>query len=189
MKFKSRLLRKMSKEELQKAFTRLGEILRDQRVIGEIAVFGGAAIVLGFGFREGTKDVDALVLEAHGQVMRAPHRLGKELNLPPNWLNEQATVYLSKRRDFKWFRTYPSEGRFGLRVLMASPQYMLAMKLLAFRAFSDDVQDIVGLARRLHRTSAEDLIQLVRHYYPDEEISSEKLTQIQDLVRQISATP
>ena len=72
---------------------------------------------------------------------------------------------------------------------MASPQYMLAMKLLALRTFSDDVQDIVGLARRLHRTSAEDLVQLVRRYYPDEEISSEKLTQIQDLVRQISAAP
>ena len=83
MKFKSRLLRKMSKEELQKAFARLDEILRDQRVIGEIAVFGGAAIVLGFGFREGTKDVGALVLEAHDQVMRAAQEVGKELSPAP----------------------------------------------------------------------------------------------------------
>jgi len=112
-------------------------------------VFGGAAIALGFGFREGTRDVDTLVLEAHGRVMEAAQEVGEELHLPTTWLNEQATAYLSKRRDFEWFKTYPSEGQFGLRVLVASPQYLLAMKLLALRVYSEDIGDIVQLARKL----------------------------------------
>jgi hypothetical protein len=41
----------MDKLELGKALTRLGQLLRERRVAGEIAVFGGAAIVLGFDFR------------------------------------------------------------------------------------------------------------------------------------------
>jgi hypothetical protein len=47
----------MDKLELGKAFTRLGQLLRERRVAGEIAVFGGAAIVLGFDFRKATQDV------------------------------------------------------------------------------------------------------------------------------------
>jgi hypothetical protein len=41
----------MDKLELDKALTRLGQLLRERRVAGEIAVIGGAAIVLGFDFR------------------------------------------------------------------------------------------------------------------------------------------
>lgn len=187
MEFKSRLLRRMTKEEMHHALSRLGQILRERRVTGEIAVFGGAAIVLGFGFREGTRDVDALILEAHGQVMQAAQEVGEELSLPPNWLNEQATSYLSKRRDFEWFKTYPSEGQFGLRVLVASPQYLLAMKLLALRLYSEDVRDIVRLARKLKRTTEDGLLQLLKHYYPEEKISTEKRVEIRDIVRQINA--
>src|SRR6476646_9353002 len=109
---------RMEKEHIQKAFMRLGEILRDRRVTGEIDVFGGAAMVLGFDFRRATQDVDSLVTQGHGQVMQAAQEVERELQLPPNWLNEQATVYLSNRREFSLFRMYPSEGQFGLRVLL-----------------------------------------------------------------------
>jgi len=102
-------------------------------------------------------------------------------------LNEQATSYLSKQNDFNPFRTYPAEGQFGLRVLMAIPQYLLAMKLLAFRLYSQDVGDIVQLARRLNRTTFEDLLYLLKFYYPDEGIPPEKLVGIRDIARQINA--
>ena len=120
----------MEKEQIHKAFMRLGEILRDRRVTGEVDVFGGAAIVLGFDFRRATQDVGSLLISGHGQVMQAAQDAGKELRLPPNWLNEQATIYLSKHRGLSLFRMYPSEGQFGFRVLLAKPEYVLAMKLL-----------------------------------------------------------
>jgi Nucleotidyltransferase of unknown function (DUF6036) len=181
------LRRQMTKEQIQEALDRLGQILRARRVAGEIAVFGGAALVLGFDFRRATQDMDALVTEGHGQVMQAAQEVEKELSLPPNWLNEQATSYLSKHPDFDFFKTYPLEGQFGLRVMMAKPEYLLAMKLLAFRLHAADVQDIVYLSRRLNRTSAEDLLSLLKHYYPDERISPEREVQIRDLARQINA--
>ena len=178
----------MNKAELERALTRLGEILRDRRVAGEIAVFGGAAIVLGFEFRSATRDVDAVVREGHGQVMQAAQEVEKELHLPPNWLNEQATSYLSKHNDFAWFKTYPSEGQFGLRVLMAKPEYLLAMKLLAFRLYAADVEDITRLARSLNRTTAEELLSLLKYYYPDEQIFPERVVQIRELARQMNAS-
>ena len=171
----------MEKEQIHQAFMRLGEILRDRRVTGEVDVFGGAAIVLGFDFRRATQDVDSLVASGHGQVMRAAHEVGKELHLPPNWLNEQAT--LSKHRDFSLFRMYPSEGQFGLRVLLAKPEYVLAMKLLAFRLYAADVDDIKNLALHLNRTSAEDLLSLLKYYYPNEQITPERVLQVTELAR------
>jgi hypothetical protein len=179
---------KMNKLELEKALIRLGEVLRQRRVTGEIAVFGGAAIVLGFDFREGTHDVDAMITRGHGQIVAAQREVEAELGLPPNWLNEQGTSYLSKHGDFNFFRTYPSEGKFGLRVLTAMPQYLLAMKLLALRLYSQDMHDIVHLARQLKHAREEDLLNLLKHYYPDEEIPAEKRVAIRDIVRQINAS-
>jgi hypothetical protein len=177
----------MNKLELDKALTRLGQLLRERRVTGEIAVFGGAAIVLGFDFRTATQDVDAMITLGHGQVVKAQEEVGAELGLPPNWLNEQGTSYLSKNNDFKLFKTYPSEGQFGLRVLTATGQYLLAMRLLSLRQYGHDVQDIVQLARQLGCTTAEDLLQLVKHYYPDEQVLPEKIAEIRSLARQINA--
>jgi len=177
----------MNKLELERGLARLGQLLRERRVAGEIAVFGGAAIVLGFDFREATQDIDAMITLGHGQVVRAQQEVGAELGLPPNWLNEQGTSYLSKHSDFSLFKTYPSEGQFGLRVLMATPQYLLAMKLLSFRSYGHDIEDIVQLARRLACTTAEDLLQLVKHYYPDEQVLPEKIVEIRSIARQIHA--
>jgi len=178
----------MNKLELERGLARLGQLLRERRVAGEIAVFGGAAIVLGFDFREATQDIDAMITLGHGQVVRAQQEVGAELGLPPNWLNEQGTSYLSKHSDFSLFKTYPSEGQFGLRVLMATPQYLLAMKLLSFRSYGHDIQDIVQLAQRLACTTAEGLLQLVKHYYPDEQVLPEKIVEIRSIARQIHAS-
>jgi len=179
----------MDKAELERGLFRLGEILRERRVAGEIAVFGGAAIVLGFDFREATQDIDAVITQGHGQVVKAQQEVEAELRLPPNWLNEQGTSYLSKHSDFALFKTYPSEGQFGLRVLMATPRYVLAMKLLSFRSYGHDMQDIVQLAPRLGCTTAESLLELIKYYYPDEHILPEKIAEIRSIAREINASP
>jgi hypothetical protein len=85
------------------------------------------------------------------------------------------------------FKTYPSEGQFGLRVLTATPQYLLAMKLLSFRAYGHDLEDIVQLARRLRCTTADNLFEVVKHYYPDEQVLPEKILEIRSIARQIHA--
>jgi hypothetical protein len=178
---------RMDKDQIHKALMRLGELLRERRVTGEIDVFGGAAMVLGFDFRRATQDVDSLVTQGHGQVMQAAQEVERELHLPPHWLNEQATIYLSKHRDFSLFKMYPSEGQFGLRVLLAKPEYVLAMKLLAFRLYAADVEDIQHLALRLNRTSAKDLLSLLKHYYPNEQITPERERQVIELARKLHA--
>ena len=43
----------------------MSQFLRERRVAGEIAVFGGVAIVLGFDFRNAMQDVDAVIKLGH----------------------------------------------------------------------------------------------------------------------------
>jgi len=190
MEFTSEFLRRpagMDRAQLERAFTRLGQLLRERRVTGEIAVFGGAVIVLGFDPQARTQDVDAMITQGHGQVVKAQEEVGAELGLPSNWLNEQGTSYLSKHSDFGLFRSYPSEGQFGLRVLVAAPRYALAMKVLALRGYGHDVKDVMQLARQLGYSTAGDLLRLVEQYYPDEQIPPEKVAQIRDIMRQVNA--
>lgn len=61
------------------------------------------------------------------------------------------------------------------------------MKLLSFRSYGHDIGDIVELARRLGCTTAADLLQLVKRYYPDEQVLPEKTLEIQSIARQINA--
>jgi len=123
-----------------------------------------------------------------GQVVKAQEEVGTELGLPHNWLNEQGTSYLAKHSDFELFKSYPSEGQFGLRVLTATGRYLLAMRLLSLWQYGHDMQDVVHLARQLGCTSAKDLLKLVEHYYPDEKILAEKIVQIRSIAREISAS-
>ena len=178
----------MSREELEQALTRLGQLLRERQVTGEIAVFGGAAMIIGFHFNRRTQDIDAQITEGHGQVTQAAHEVARELSLPTTWLNEQATAYLSEHREFSFFRTYPSEGEYGLRVMMAQPRYLLAMKLLGLRT-DRDVPDVVHLARQLKLTTKEQLLSLLQRYYPDERVPAKRLARLDDVVRQLNEAP
>jgi hypothetical protein len=70
---------------------------------------------------------------------------------------------------------------------LATPRYALAMKVLSLRGYGHDVEDVIRLARQLGYTTAEDLLQSVGQYYPDEQIPAEKVAQIRDIVRQVNA--
>ncbi len=69
----------MNRLKLEKGLARLGQLLRERRVAGEIAVFGGAAIVLGFDFRDATQNVDAMITQGHGQVVKAEQVLPEKV--------------------------------------------------------------------------------------------------------------
>jgi predicted nucleotidyltransferase len=106
-----------------------------------LVVVGGAAMVLLYGARESTKDVDAVALgpSDHRVVYAEARRLAGELGLPEDWLNDGAKGYL---QGIELGQTILSTE--SLVVWAASVPQLLAMKLSAWR---DDVD--VGDARLL----------------------------------------
>jgi hypothetical protein len=92
-------------------------------------LWGGAALVLMFGARETTKDVDAFFLAPSSARMRAAAaRVAERLALPEDWLNDAAKGFLVGITEGPI--VYESDA---LVVRAVSTPQLLAMKLAAWR--------------------------------------------------------
>ena len=119
----------LGRAELERAFTALGERLARRGVVADVFVVGGAAMALAYDAERVTRDVDARFVP-HGIVLDEARQVAKDLGLPPWWLNEQATAYISGKDDPGKRRVFDHPG---LRVMAASPEHVFAMKALAAR--------------------------------------------------------
>jgi hypothetical protein len=67
----------------------------------------------------------------------------------------------------------------GLRVSAASPEHLLAMKVLAARR--RDAEDIRFLVKRLRLASAEDVLALCAEIFPDEDVPARAKLVLEDV--------
>src|ERR1051325_2801521 len=90
------------------------------------------------------------------------------------WINDGVKGFLSANdadQEAKvLFHSYPQETGPGLRVFVASPSYMFAMKCLAMRAGGvEDIQDfddIRNLGATLGIRNTKQALAIVSRYYP-----------------------
>lgn len=119
----------LSAADIRQAFVALSEELERQGSEGEIVVVGGAALVLLYGARESTKDVDAFFIKPQASVLRtAAAAVANRLDLPAEWLNDGAKGYLVGLTIGETLHASPR-----LIVHAASMSQLLAMKLSAWR--------------------------------------------------------
>jgi hypothetical protein len=123
----------LSREDIRRALLALAGELQGTSERCEIVIVGGAAVVLLYGAREATKDVDVLILSSiePAIVREAVRRTSRALDLPEDWLNDAAKGYIHGLALGEVLLDEPS-----LLVRTLAPQQLLAMKLCAWR---DDV--------------------------------------------------
>jgi hypothetical protein len=163
--------------QLRDAFLRLAELLRRDGTVGEIYIFGGAAMVLGYRARFATRDVDAL-FEPREKIHRAAVEVAEEMGLPRWWLNDQATAYLPRAKDEKARLIFDHAN---LRVTVVSPDHLLAMKALAARTYAD-LDDIRLLCEMRAITDVREIEEICARVYPDEPLSDRSRIVIEDIV-------
>ena len=155
----------LTREVLVDCFKRLAALLNERDITGEIAIVGGAAIMLAFHAREATKDVDA-IFAAEKEIRDAVRQVALEKGLPPDWLNDAAKGFLSARGDFleQPILQFP-----GLRILAPSAEYLLAMKVLSARTGAvggqGDKEDIRLLIDYLKLDTADQVMGIAMRYY------------------------
>lgn len=152
----------LDRAAIEEAFRCLGERLARRGVVADIYVFGGAAMALAYDARRSTRDIDA-IFEPHGVVVEEARSVADQLGLPHWWLNEQASSYVAPGGDEAAPRVFDHPG---LRVSAASPEHLLAMKVLAARP--QDADDMRFLIQRLDLASPQDVFGLVEEIFPDE---------------------
>src|SRR5215470_17573968 len=123
----------LDRSTIEAAFRIMGEYLLDRKALGEIAIYGGSAILFQFDWRRTSDDVDARIIStgSHGLVAAAAREAASQLGLPRSWLSESVAMYARLPEhvgDRIFVGVYPTPERVGLRVVAAKPAYILAMK-------------------------------------------------------------
>lgn len=168
----------LSDAEIRRLFDLLNSALRDKAVVGELFVVGGAVMCLAYGARASTQDVDALFRPAR-QVREAAARVAVEAGLPHDWLNDAVKGFLSDHGEFVPFLELDH-----LRVMIAQPEYLLAMKCLALRIGAEfhDEDDVRYLLRHLDIGSYEQAVTVISRFYPLERFPQKTLYALAELL-------
>ena len=167
-----------SRRDIERLFDRLNDELARRDIAGEVYVVGGAVMCLVFDARASTRDIDAFFRPAK-EVRTAARAVAAASGLPDDWLNEAVKGYLSHKEDFHRYLDLPN-----LRVLTASPEYLLAMKCLAMRlgeGFHDE-EDVRFLLRYLNLTDYGKALEVVTRYYPRERFPQKALYALEELL-------
>ena len=110
----------------------------------ELILIGGASVLINYGFRNMTTDIDALIRGASA-MKDAILRVGDRFDLPVGWLNEDFThteSYSPRLAEFStYYRTYANV----LTIRTISAEYLVAMKLRSGRQYKSDLSDVLGI--------------------------------------------
>jgi len=138
-------------DELRSLLEELGKRIELRGESVDAYIIGGTAMAIGLDSRRSTEDVDGLfkpftVVELEATAM------AREYGLPEHWINQSAFAYMV-------FEVEDTEARTvhigGMHVRIASPRFLLAMKIAAGRLKDHD--DIVALIRHLEITDPQEI--------------------------------
>ncbi len=170
----------LTAKDIQRLFELLNSELGKVRVRGEVFVVGGAVMCLAYAARPATRDIDAFFRPAK-QVREAAARVAAQAGIEPGWLNHAVKGFLGDRGEFERFLELDH-----LSVMLAQPQYLLAMKCLAMRIGEEfhDEADIRYLLRHLNLDTFEAAMQVITRFYPLERFPQKTLYALEELLRE-----
>lgn len=138
----------MNRENIDNYLKELGKSLKKKIKYPEyrleIVIVGDASIILNHGFRESTMDVDAYY-DKLASINECIYEVQEKFDLTDDWINSdfKNTTSFSEniRRYSKFYRNF---GRI-LDVYTIDNEYLICMKLVAFRLDRHDLDDILGI--------------------------------------------
>ena len=130
-------------------------------VAGELHLVGGAVMCIAFEARPSTKDLDAYFRPTY-EVRAAAARIALRMQLEPDWLNDAVKGFLGDRGDWNLFLDLAN-----LKVYVAAPEYLLALKAAAMRIGEgyQDLDDGRYLLRYLNITDYPRALETIARYF------------------------
>ena len=110
----------------------------------EIILIGGASVIINYGFRETTYDMDAII-NASSAMKDAISIVGDKHELPNGWINDdfkKTESYSPKIIQYaRYYKTFSNI----LTVRTITGEYLVAMKLKSGRRYKFDRSDVIGV--------------------------------------------
>ena len=173
----------LGREDIRALLDDLSAELAARGARAELFLVGGAALAVAYDATRATRDLDAVFIPTD-IVRQAAAAVAEHRGLTEDWLNDAVKGFLpGPGPDPDAQRFYSSDS---LIVDVASPRYLLAMKLFAARA-EIDADDIILLYRNLGFTTVDEGLDLVEQAYPGRPMPAKVrflLTEIVDSMQQ-----
>jgi hypothetical protein len=159
----------LDKETAFRAIQRLAELATQRQIHLNLTIYGGTVMMLAYNTRPGTKDIDA-IFRPRDEVQPLIEQVAKEMNLDPNWLNDDVKVWVAENeKDALIPFTEVAKNAPGVSVNRPSAKYLLAMKSRAARlprpGQKGDYDDLVYLLRHTQTHTVEEVDKLVEKYF------------------------
>ena len=110
----------------------------------ELILIGGASVLVNYGFRDMTTDIDAII-QAASSMKDAINNIGDRFHLPNGWLNADFQKTDSYSSRLTLFSTYYKTFSNVLFIRTISAEYLIAMKLRSGRQYKSDLSDVLGI--------------------------------------------
>ena len=182
-------LEKLTRARIVQALNLLGELAEQEGVTLELCIYGGSALILAYGAREGTKDVDVMA-KPWNEVERLAKRVAEELNLDEQWLGNGVRLFVSDQGTFAPLEIQELEtvARKRLKITRPSASYLLAMKCFAGRpslpGYQGDIEDIKFLIRKMGIRSVEEVERHFDRFYPFDALTPQIRETIEGILRE-----
>lgn len=128
--------------ELSKTFRKLN----GKTFPAEIILIGGASVLINYGFRNMTYDMDAIIISSSA-MKQAINQVGDKFGLPNGWLNTDFVKTKSYSPKLIEHSVYYKTFSGVLTVRTVTAEYMIAMKLMAGRKYKNDLSDVIGILK------------------------------------------
>jgi hypothetical protein len=168
----------LTSQQIEELLLALDAELCSLDVVGEVYLVGGAVMCLVFHARPSTRDVDAY-FEPTQTLRQAAARVAAAHELPSDWLNDAAKGNLSPQGEYRLFLEHAN-----LRVFAAQPEYLLAMKSLAFRLGAEfhDEADVRFLLRYLNLEKYDAALEVITRFYPLQRFPQKALCGLEEIL-------
>jgi hypothetical protein len=132
---------------------------------GDLLLFGGAAMILGWNARLSTRDVDGLFIPA-AEIRKFAAAIAAEAGIPATWLNDAVKGFLDRPVTPEECRELA--GFSNLRVYIPPVEYLIATKAVAARSDPghEDAADLKFLLRHQEIRDPEAIMKIVESYFP-----------------------
>lgn len=168
----------LTQADIRRLLELLDAALAEEDAVGEVYLVGGAVMCLVLDARPATRDVDAFFRPTK-LIREAAARVADQAGVPRSWLNDAVKAFLSPRGDFDPYLELPH-----LRVFVARPEYLLAMKCASMRLGEEfqDLDDVRFLLRYLNVTSADEALEIVTRYFDEEQLLPKTRLALEELL-------
>lgn len=164
-------LEKLTRARVVEALNLLGQFAAQEPVALELCIYGGSAMMLAYGSRASTKDVDAMVRPSE-VAERLARQVAGRLGLHESWLNNEVRRFVSDLGTFAPLQIQELEAaaQQHLKITRPSAGYLLAMKCMACRSalpgYPGDVEDIRFLLEKMNLRTLDEVERQIERFYP-----------------------